>query len=48
VNTIQPGDTLLDSRRRGLPELVRSSVHYYNSEDEVVRLVEAVAALSPR
>ena len=45
VNTIQPGDTLLDSQRRGLPELVRSSVHYYNSEDEVDRLIEAVAAL---
>ncbi|MDA0350793.1 MAG: aminotransferase class V-fold PLP-dependent enzyme [Chloroflexi bacterium] len=47
VNTIQPGDTLLDSQRRGLPELVRSSVHYYNSEDEVTRLIEAVAELAP-
>lgn len=46
VNTIQPGDTLLDSQRRGLPELVRSSVHYYNSEDEVDRLVETVRALA--
>jgi len=45
VNTIQPGDTLLDSQRRGLPELVRSSVHYYNSEDEVARLIEAVGRL---
>ena len=46
VNTIDPSNTLLDSEARGLGEIVRSSVHYYNSEDEVGRLVEAVAALA--
>jgi len=46
VNTIDPSNTLLDSEARGLGEIVRSSVHYYNSEDELTRLVEAVAALT--
>jgi cysteine desulfurase/selenocysteine lyase len=38
--------TLLDMQQRGLPEVVRASVHYYNSEDEVARLVGAVARLA--
>jgi selenocysteine lyase/cysteine desulfurase len=39
--------TLFDMEARGLPDLVRASVHYYNSEDEVDRLVDAVAAIAP-
>jgi selenocysteine lyase/cysteine desulfurase len=39
--------TLLDMRARGLAEVVRASVHYYNTEAEVARLVEAVAAIGP-
>jgi selenocysteine lyase/cysteine desulfurase len=40
-----PGTTLLDSRARGLPDMVRASVHYYNTEDEVARFAAAVAGL---
>jgi cysteine desulfurase / selenocysteine lyase len=40
-----PGSTLLDARARRLPDLVRASVHYYNTEEEVARFAAAVAAL---
>jgi selenocysteine lyase/cysteine desulfurase len=40
--------TLLDSRARGLPDLVRASVHYYNTEEELDRLVETVSKAAPR
>lgn len=42
VNSIEPWHTRLDSDRRDLPPLVRSSVHYYNDDDELARFVEAV------
>jgi selenocysteine lyase/cysteine desulfurase len=37
--------TLLDMRARGLQELVRASVHYFNTEDELDRLAGALARL---
>jgi selenocysteine lyase/cysteine desulfurase len=37
--------TLLDMEERGLPEVVRSSVHYYNAESEIDRLVDVVGRL---
>jgi len=36
----------LDLPERGLPDLVRASVHYYNSEDELDRLVDALPPAS--
>ncbi|MDE0701729.1 MAG: aminotransferase class V-fold PLP-dependent enzyme [Acidimicrobiaceae bacterium] len=35
----------LDLGHRGLPSLVRASVHYYNNSDEVARFVTAVSGL---
>jgi cysteine desulfurase / selenocysteine lyase len=45
VTVSEPSSTLLDARARRLPDLVRASVHYYNTEDELDRLVAAVRAL---
>lgn len=45
VHTSPRRYTLLDMDQRGLREVVRASVHYYNSEEEVDRLCAGVAAL---
>lgn len=49
VNTwvSKPEDTLLDFDERGLGKIVRASVHYYNSEEEVDRFCQALAPLLP-
>ena len=36
-----------DMDARGLPALLRASVHYYNTESEVARFAAAVADLQP-
>ncbi len=44
VSVTSRSSTRLDMERRGLDSMVRASVHYYNTEDEIERLVTAVAA----
>jgi selenocysteine lyase/cysteine desulfurase len=46
VSVTSRESTLVDMEARGLDEMVRASVHYYNSEDELQRFVAAVAALA--
>ncbi|MGH6932888.1 MAG: aminotransferase class V-fold PLP-dependent enzyme [Dongiaceae bacterium] len=41
-----PNSTLLDANARSLPDLLRASVHYYNSEEEVARFASAIADLT--
>ena len=45
VSVSRRGSTMLDMDKRGLSEVVRASVHYYNTEDEIQRLCAAVEAL---
>lgn len=45
VSVSEPSSTLLDARSRALPLMVRASVHYYNTEDEIDRFVETVIKL---
>lgn len=46
VSVSSPNSTLLDATRRHLPELVRSSVHYYNQDTELERFVELVKSIA--
>jgi cysteine desulfurase/selenocysteine lyase len=47
VSVSDAGSARWDMDGRGLAELVRASVHYYNTEEEVGRLARAVGGLSP-
>ena len=40
--------TLLDMDARGLTDVVRASVHYYNTEEEVEQLIRLVASTARR
>jgi cysteine desulfurase/selenocysteine lyase len=46
VTTSRASSTLLDATARGLPTVVRASPHYYNTEDEVGQLVDAIRKMS--
>lgn len=39
VSVIRPGHTLLDMQQRNLGTMIRASVHYYNTEEEIDRFV---------
>ena len=45
TSTSTPGHARYDLAARGLGPIVRASVHYYNTQDEIDRFVTAVAAL---
>jgi cysteine desulfurase/selenocysteine lyase len=42
VSVSSPSSTLIDANRRQLPSLVRSGVHYFNTEEELEALVATV------
>jgi cysteine desulfurase/selenocysteine lyase len=46
VRTTDRSSTLIDMERRNLDELVRASVHYYNTEAELERLCEVLRGMS--
>jgi cysteine desulfurase / selenocysteine lyase len=45
VRVTPVGSTRIDMEQRGLTSMVRASVHYYNTEEEIARFVEALAAM---
>jgi selenocysteine lyase/cysteine desulfurase len=48
VHVSATGDSRLEVESRDVSGVVRASVHYYNSEDEIERLCAALAALAKR
>ncbi len=46
VSVSSPVSTLIDATRRQLPDLVRSSVHYYNQESELEVLVNCIKSIT--
>ncbi len=39
VSIVPPASALIDTRKRKLPPMLRASVHYYNTDDEIDRLI---------
>jgi len=46
VSMSSPSSTLIDATRRHLPDLVRSSVHYYNEDSQLERFTNLVKSIS--
>lgn len=44
VSVSDPSSTLIDSMARDLPDIVRASVHYYNTEEEVDFLLDTLGS----
>jgi selenocysteine lyase/cysteine desulfurase len=42
VTVSATSSAVIDSLERGLPDLVRASVHYFNTDEELDRAVESV------
>jgi selenocysteine lyase/cysteine desulfurase len=45
VSVSATSSAVIESLERGLPDLLRASPHYYNTADELDRLVEEVAEI---
>jgi selenocysteine lyase/cysteine desulfurase len=45
-SVLTPASTLLDAMARHLPDVVRASVHYYNTEEEIERFAAAVVEIA--
>jgi selenocysteine lyase/cysteine desulfurase len=45
VTVSEQKSTLLDLSERGLVSLVRASIHYYNSQEEIERFCQALEML---
>ncbi len=48
IGASDPSSTRIDAEIRALPQLVRASPHYYNTEAEIDRLIDHLARLAPR
>lgn len=48
VSMSSPNSTLIDATRRQLPDMVRASVHYYNRDSQLERVVELMKSISTR
>jgi selenocysteine lyase/cysteine desulfurase len=46
VSVTTPDGTLIDATRRHLPDMVRASVHYFNQDAELDRLIELVETIA--
>jgi selenocysteine lyase/cysteine desulfurase len=45
VSVSRVSSTRLDMEARNLPDLVRASVHYYNTDEEIARFCATLAAM---
>ncbi|MEM9467625.1 MAG: aminotransferase class V-fold PLP-dependent enzyme [Actinomycetota bacterium] len=46
VSIVPPASALIDTRKRDLPPMLRASVHYYNTDDEIDRFVTELGRLT--